>query len=415
LRVKNDKHCYINEEIMNKMFRKSILAAAIALPMAAQAGGLYLYEVGTSDLGFAGAGTAARAEDASTVYANPAGMTRLAGDQMTIGGQVLYGRAKFELDGTGLLPGGDPDNAIGWLPAASAFYSHSISDRLKVGIATYGNFGLALDFGNDWAGRNLTEKTALMALTLQPTIAYRINEQWSVGAGLTANFGLFKIERLALGGGKRKEDDTDWAYGARLGVMYEPSAATRFGLVWNSKTEYNFDVDATVRGILPGVNHSLPISAEITAPQQLMASAYHRLNDRWAMTGNIGWQDWSEFGNTTLEVNGATTTSSMQVQDTWHAALGAQYSYNANTRVNAGIAYDTSFYKSQNRTSFALPSGATWRFGTGVQYTLSPKSDLGVAFEFARAEGQRDPSRLVSGEYDKAEMLFMSVHYSQRF
>ena len=400
---------------MNKMLKKAILATALALPVIAQAGGLYLYEVGTSDLGFAGAGTAVRAEDASTVYANPAGMTRLAGDQMVVGGQALYGKAHYDLDGTGLLPGGNPDNAIGWLPGASAFYSHSINDRLKVGIAAYGNFGLALDFGNDWAGRNLADKAALMALTFQPSIAYRINDQWSLGAGLTANYGFMKIERVALGGSNRKEDDGDWAYGARLGVMYEPSPSTRFGLVWNSKTEYNFDIDATVRGIRPGVNHSLPISAEVPAPQQVMGSAYHRLDDRWAVMGNLGWQDWSKFGNTTLEVNGATTTGSMQVQDSWHAAFGAQYSYNANTKVNAGIAYDTSFYKHQNQTSFALPGGDTWRLGTGVQYTLSPQSELGVAFEYAHVEGSSDPSRLVSGEYDKVEMLFMSAHYTQRF
>ena len=174
---------------MNKMLRKTILAAAIAWPVVAQAGGLYLNEVGTSDLGFAGAGTAARAEDASTVYANPAGMTRLTGDQMVLGGQALYGKANYDLDGTGLLPGGNPDNAIGWLPGASAFYSHSINDRLKLGIAAYGNFGLALGFGNDWAGRNLADKAALMALTFQPTIAYRIDDHWSLGAGVLPTTG----------------------------------------------------------------------------------------------------------------------------------------------------------------------------------------------------------------------------------
>ena len=272
---------------MKALLRKSILATALALPVMSHAGGLYLYEVGTSDLGFAGAGTAARAEDASTVYANPAGMTRLAGNQMVLGGQALYGKANYELDGTGLLPGGNPDNAIGWLPGASAFYSHSINDRLKVGMAAYGNFGLALDYGNDWAGKNLVDKTALMALTFQPTIAYRIDDQWSLGAGLTANYGFLKIERVALAGGDRKQIDRDWAYGARLGVMYEPSTSTRFGLVWNSKTEYNFDVDATVTGLF-GRTHSLPISAEVPAPQQLMGSAYHRLNDRWAVMGNLG-------------------------------------------------------------------------------------------------------------------------------
>jgi hypothetical protein len=173
---------------MNFTLRKAAVAAVVAWPLASSAGGIYLYEIGTSDLGFAAAGTAARAEDASTLFANPAGMTRLTGDQMTLGAQALYGDAEYKLDGQGILTGSDPGNVIGWFPGGSAFYSHSVSDRLKVGIGAYGNFGLALDFGDSWAGKNLVGEMALMAMTIQPTAAYRLDEQWSVGAGLTANY-----------------------------------------------------------------------------------------------------------------------------------------------------------------------------------------------------------------------------------
>jgi long-subunit fatty acid transport protein len=69
-----------------------------------------------------------------------------------------------------------------------------------------------------------------------------------------------------------------------------------------------------------------------------------------------------QFAQNAVETNAGTTTNSLKVQDTWHAALGAQCMYNDKTRVNAGIAYDSSFYKHQNQTMFALPSGATWRY-----------------------------------------------------
>lgn len=386
------------------------------LPAMANAGGLYLYEIGTSDLGFAGAGTAARAEDASTVYANPAGMTRLDGNQMTLAGQALYGRAEYKLDGQGLLGSGNPGNVIGWMPGGSAFYSHSISDRLKLGIGFYGNFGLALDFGNSWAGKNMVDKAALMAATIQPTVAYRIDDKWSVGAGLTANYGLMKIQRVQVGtNAKIDESDGNWQYGARLGVMFEPSKSTRVGVVWTSEVEYDFNAVATVRGIRPGRNHSFPVGASVNAPQQLMTSVYQKLSDRWAMTGNLGWQDWSRFSQNSVETNAGSATSSLKLQDTWHIALGAQYQYNASTKINAGIAYDSSFYKHQNQAVFALPVGASWRFGTGVQYALSPKSDLGLAVEYLRAESASDPSRLVSGKYEDPDMLFMSVNYTHRF
>lgn len=92
---------------------RAILAITIMFPLLSQAGGLYLYETGTSDLGFAGAGTAARAEDPSTLYSNPVGITRLDGDQITVAAQALYGGANYKLNGSQVLPKSDPDNAIG--------------------------------------------------------------------------------------------------------------------------------------------------------------------------------------------------------------------------------------------------------------------------------------------------------------
>jgi long-chain fatty acid transport protein len=394
---------------------KAVIAIALAWPLASSAGGLYLYEIGTSDLGFAGAGTAARAEDVSTVYSNPAGMTRLAGNQVTVGGQALYGKAEYKLDGNGQLSGSNPGNSIGWLPGMSAFYSHSVSNDLKLGIATYGNFGLAENFGNTWAGRNLVDKTALMAMTIQPTMAYRIDDKWSVGGGLTANYGVLRLERVAVvGGANQEQKDTDWSYGARLGVMYEMSKSTRVGLVWNSKTEFNFNVNPTVTGIL-GRTYTTPFAANVPTPQQLMWSVYQRLSDRWAMMGNLGWQQWSHFANTTVETLGTTTTSSLQLKDTFHVAYGAQYTLNAQTKLNAGVAFDTSMYKNQSQTSFAAPNGDTWRFGTGLQYALSPKEDIGVAAEYLRSASSSDPSALVSGSYKHPQMFFMSANYTYRF
>lgn len=408
---------------MDKTFRKAILAASIAWPLAAQAGGLYLYEIGTSDLGFAAAGTAARAEDASTLYANPAGMTRLAGDQVEIGAQALYGNVNYQLDGRGALPGASPGNVVGWMPGGSAFYTHSLSDRLKVGVGVYGNYGLAEDFGDTWAGKNLVGKTALMAMTIQPTAAYRLDDQWSIGGGVTANYGYLKLEREPLvPGGTLSQDDSDWVYGARLGVLFEPSKNTRIGLSWSSEVKYHFNVNGNVTIPVPpipgggAITATIPMSAGIYAPQQFMGSAYHRLNDTWAVMGNLGWQEWSKFASSALETNNlGTVTSTLALQDTWHAAVGAQYTLNDKTKLNGGASFDSSMYQNQSQTSFALPAGDTWRVAAGVQYALSPKSDIGFAAEYARWASSSSPNLLVSGSYAHPEMYFMSLHYAYRF
>jgi long-chain fatty acid transport protein len=400
---------------MKKTLCRSI-AGLIFLGVASQvqAGGLFLYEIGTEDLGLASAGTAARAQDASTVAGNPAGMTRLDGKQLTVGAQVLYGDMTYDLNNPDLE---GPGNVVGWLPAASSFYSHSISDDLKLGMALYGNFGLSLNFDDDWAGRYLVKEATLMGVTLQPSVAYRINKMWSVGAGLGLNFGIFSLTRDKLLSGEESDlDDTDLAPNGKLSVMFEPCQYARFGLTYTSEVDYEFDIDASGNLPINGMPWTLPIDASVDAPQQAMFSTVLALNEKWSLLGNIGWQDWGSFSDLAISVGPATRSSNLELQDTWHGALGTQYQMTAATRLNFGIAYDTSMYEDQDSTSFSIPSGAAWRFGTGVQQQLNEKSSFGVAFEYLLSEDASVPTpALLSGSYDNPEMFFFSVNYSCRF
>ena len=383
----------------------TLAACCLLLPTLAQAGGIYLYETATADTSFASAGTAARAEDATTIYANPAGMTRLDGNQMSLGLQALHGDADYQMDNPNLK---GPGNIIGWLPGGSAFYSHSIDERLKLGIGAYGNFGMALDFG-DWAGDTAVTDNTLMAMTIQPTAAYKLNDLWSLGVGMTANYGIFVLERNPQYGEHVSIEDEDWGYGARIGLMYEPDEASRLGLVWGSKVALKFDLDPA--SLLATGLDSPTVNANINAPQNLMFSGYHRLNPTWAIMGNLGWQDWSRFAQSTVNNN----ESRLELQDTWHLAFGGQYSLTQDSKLNGGIAYDSSFYKSQNETAFLMPGGEAYRFGTGLQHSLNDQSDINLALEYVMVDGQHSDAGLLSGRYDKVEIWVMSVQYNHHF
>ncbi len=394
----------------------AIALMCLGLTVQAQAGGLYLYELGTEDLGLANAGSAARAQDASVIANNPAGMTRLQGNQFTVGAQLLYGDLDYSLNDSDL---DGPGNVVGWMPGGSAFYSHSLSKDVKLGVGLYGNFGLSLDFGDTWAGHNLVKEATLMGLTLQPSLAYRLNDKWSVGAGLGINYGIFSLTRdltTLRGGYEVEEDDTDIAPNVKLGILFEPSARTRLGLAYTSKVDYEFDVDAT--GTLPrsGRSWTLPVDAMIDAPQQVMFSAVQVLNDKWSILGEIGWQDWSSLGEAEITANNVTLQSSLDFQDTWHAAAGFQFQFSTATRLNFGVAYDTSMYDDQGNISLLLPAGAAWRLGTGVQHQLNDRSSLGVAVEWLLSESADVASPdVLAGSYDNPQMYFIAVNYSFRF
>jgi len=108
-----------------------------------QAGGLWLYELGSPDLGTATAGRAALATDASTAGTNPSGMTRLGRSQMLAAFQGIYIDSRFDTDVSG-FGGGDGGNAGDFIPAGSLHYVQRVTDDLRLGISAGSFFGLGL-------------------------------------------------------------------------------------------------------------------------------------------------------------------------------------------------------------------------------------------------------------------------------
>ncbi|WP_373975932.1 outer membrane protein transport protein [Chitinibacter sp. SCUT-21] len=400
------------------MMKKPYLIAALCtLSLTqAQAAGLYLYEIGSEDLGLASAGAAARAMDSSTIFSNPAGLTRIDGDRVDTGLQLLFGNTSYHIT-DGVASGDDPGNVLQPFPGGSLFYSHSVNERLKIGLGFWGNFGLALHYG-DWAGSALVKDATQLALTIQPTIAYRLNDQWSIGGGIGINYGYFALNR-STARGEALENDHDWEPNLRVGLLFEPNTATRFGLNYASQAKYDFQINPNVTFQLPATgqihNISIPLETQVNAPQQLMLSAYHQVAPEWAIMGNVGWQDWSAFNHNQSAIYGEVIASKPLYQDTLHLAVGAQYQANSQWRYNFGMAYDSSMYKDQSQGVLTTPSGETWRFGTGLTYQLDQVSTLGFAAEYARVQSNKAPNHLFGGEFDTGHLYFLSSQYSRKF
>ncbi len=200
------------------------LLALCCSPLA-QAGGIMLYEVGSDNSGLVNAGAAARAQGPSTIASNPAGLSYLPGTQVTAGAQLLYGDVSFDTDSSTTSTGG---NALPLTPGGSLFISHQLDEQWSIGFGSYGDFGLAENYDNDWAGRYYVQNASIAGLSLVPSAAYKFNDQWSVGVGLKAMYGMLQteaaIDRAPFGlldraDGQYKYEDNTWGYGANLGVI----------------------------------------------------------------------------------------------------------------------------------------------------------------------------------------------------
>ena len=410
----------------------------------AVAGGLLLYEVGTADVGLASAGWGARAQDASAILTNPAGMTRLEGSQVLLGAQVLYGDYGFSI-GPGTSPGlgtGDGGNPIGWFPGGSAFFSYSVSPNLNFGFGMAGNFGLSEKYDDNWVGRYYIQELTLIGMSLLPSIAYKVNDKFSVGGSLNAMYGKAKDQvainnvNPAFGDGQLKLDDTTWGFGFNLGLLYELSPGTRFSLTYNSQVDLDFNAPAEFSNLASGLEALLRaggllnanIDLGIKVPQQVMASFFHQLNPRWALLGSVGWQQWSKFGKVELGVNSNNPTSlttDLEFDDTWHGALGAQFRMSDAWLLNFGVAYDSKF-QSGSTVSPMLPVNDVWRFGAGFQNQVSKTFSWGVAADYAYG-GTLDVNKQsllpvalggrgdLVGSYPDTGMFFLAANFTWKF
>lgn len=422
-----------------RMIRIGIaVSVSIFLVAPALAGGLYLYEVGTPDVGLAAAGYAARAQDASTVFTNPAGMTRLDRPEIQIGVQPMYINLQFSPNSSTTNTGADGD-ASAWIPAGSMFYVQPLSKDLAFGFGVFGNFGLSLEYEDDWVGRYYGREVTLQGITFMPSVAYRVSPQISIGVGLGAMYATSK-NKVALNNrpfdlipdipdGQLKLEDNDWGVNGKFGILYEPTKTTRFGATYTTQTVLKFSPDMEWSGLGPGLENALQsrglrnaqLGLGFRLPQAVMVSAFHDVTDRLALLANVGWEQWSKFGMINIAVTDtdANTTTSLNFKDTWHGALGAQYRVCDPWRLSAGVAYDSSMINDDQRSP-VLPLGDTWRFAVGGQYFWTPKVTVSGAYELVWGGNlpmtvSKPVPGTVSGEYKDMAIHAIDLTVNYKF
>jgi long-chain fatty acid transport protein len=393
----------------------------------AYAGALYIYETGNpTDTGYAGAGLAGRANDAMTVFTNPAGMTRFEKSKMLVGVTPLYLYAPFNPDRDTTASGNDGDTTE-FFGSGSFAYIRPVTERLRFGISAQNFFGLALNWGNNWVGRYEATDVALIAPQLQPTVAYKVNNWLSIGAGAGLTLGYLEDEARVdnldpnLGDGKLKYDDTDFAVQGNFGIMIEPSDRTRIGLRYLTETELNFKSDIYGSGVGPGIADLTKsvngLDLGMKMPQSLMAGIFHQVNDAWAVLGSVGWDDWSRFARVHVRVDGTGVNRVVDAgfDDTWHFGVGTQYKYSPKLMLTAGFSYDSAMSTGSTRP-IMLPLGDMYRYGLGFKYQKSDDLLLGGGLSFLWEgdlkvkPGGGGQSGQVSGQYDNVSITFLSFY-----
>lgn len=399
----------------------AVIASVLFSVGPALAAGYALKEQSVTGLGNAFAGSAAVAEDPSTMFYNPAGLTRLKGHQIQGGGTFIAPESQFINSGsttpfgTALTgPNGGDAGQDAMVP--HGYFMWDAHPDIKLGLAITSPYGLVTSYDDNWVGRYHAVTSKLATANIQPTVAYRVNDKLSIGGGVEAqyikatltsavDFGTICLGslpaatcsalRLSPQGadGHARLTGDDWGYGYTLGALFEPIKSTRIGLSFRSKVDHTLegDADFTVPTAATALTSTgrfrdTTVKGKVTTPETLSLSVVHELNAQWSLLGDVTWTNWSRFkelrfvyGNT-LQPD---TVTPENWKDSYFFSAGATYKHNDTWTFRAGIAYDQTPVRAADRTARLPDNDRLWiSFGASYAMTQALRLDVGYTHIF---------------------------------
>ena len=470
--------------MQSRFVRRARVAAALCGMGAALAGGqavsagFALQENSGSAIGNAFAGGAAAADDASTLWSNPAGMSRLASPEISLAVHFITPSFKFHDDGS--VPaafqslGGTGGDAGSVNVVPNLYVALPIDRQWSVGVGINAPFGLVTEYDDNWLGRFQAVKSDIKTINVNPSASWRVNDTFAVGAGvnwqridaeLTSRVNdsaaLAQAAGQAAAGGlipaalvpqivgltpglesKVKVEGDDSAWGWNVGFLWDATPQTRIGGQYRSSIKYNVAANvsfeapglpavpvqvAPVVGLLAtSVNAALAnggVRADIELPDIANLSIFHRLNDRWDVMGDAQYTRWSVF----KELRFVRTTGALlavtpeNFRDAWRVSVGATYHWSDAWSFRGGLAYDETPVTDADRTP-RLPDGDRFWIAVGAQYRFNRNLALdgGVVYipirspDIQQNAGSTAANGLIKGHYD-ASVTIVSAQLTYTF
>jgi long-chain fatty acid transport protein len=424
--------------------RRALLVSAIGVllgtsPGSASAAGFQLMEQNASGLGNAYAGQAAAAEDASAIYFNPAGLTRIPRGQVVGALNLVKPSSTFSNNGSctpyigtgvgtstcpfgpngnlGYGAGGTGGDAGDWSIVPNAYLSWEVLPSTGwLGIGVNAPFGLKTEWDSDWVGRFQAIKSEVQTININPTVAWKINNMFAVGAGFSAQHldaeltqaVSYRAVALATGSGAIiagtpagsegvfKLSADDWAWGWNAGVMVHFSPATRLGVSYRSRIKFAVAGEATF-GSRPASLSAVPniadgnIKADVELPDTVSVAVAHQLHPQLQLLVDYTWTRWDSIQDLTVvrtsgPLRGQTLTSvALHFKNSWRVGLGANYQLTPQWKLRGGFAFDKSPVQDAFRTPRLPDEDRTW-LAAGAQWAFAPNValDFGLAYIFVK-------------------------------
>ena len=376
----------------------SFLASLVVLMAAvtASASGFGIYEWSARGNAMGGA-VAANPKDASAIAYNPAGMTELEGNNMMLGASAINPYADMDFEG---YEGSTAKSNV-WIPP-HLYMTNQLTDKWWVGIGSFSRFGLGTEWEETWAGRYNVTEASIQTLSVNPNLAYKLNDKWSFAVGGELMWMEFLQRKVvdhdsaanAFNGGKNNPNtyntDTDAkllgdsvGLGLTLSMFHKPLDWLSVGLTYRSQIKHKIQGDAYFAriGSQPGAvsqySQNTTASGIIILPDSVTVAVAVKPMDKLTLEADLIWTRWSTYQELRIDygiplVPAAPTisdhsTSNKNWRDTWRYALGAEYALTDMVDLRAGYIYDQSPI-SDDGADYMLPTSDRQLYSTGLGF-----------------------------------------------
>ncbi|HHX8310335.1 TPA: outer membrane protein transport protein [Vibrio diabolicus] len=367
-----------------RLFKKTLLAVTVAFASGqSMAAGFQINAQSATGIGRAFAGDAVIADNAAVMARNPAAMALFDKMELSLGFESITSMievkdAKYNVNtplGSSTVNVADTDDVGDTSIAPNIHLIVPVNDKFAWGVNAYSNFGTKTEFSDNYTATEYGGLTDVKSFNFGFAGSYRLNEQWSFGAGLDLIYGqgTMKREHAAIGTLVDVDEADGWAVGFNVGTVYELDENNRFGLAYRHSPEMEAKDDKGQKITLP-----LPDMAEF--------SGFHKIQDtKFAVHYSIqyiGWEtfDQIEFSNLKGSPLGSSYDKQYQWQDGWHYSIGGTYYLSNNWTLRAGYMYDTS--AQADLTSVSVPDSDRQWFSTGFTYHIDSKSNVDFGFTY---------------------------------
>jgi long-chain fatty acid transport protein len=384
----------------------------------AYGGGFQLNEHGARAMGQAGA-FAARASDPSAIYFNPAGLGFQKGIQTYVGATLIMPKASF-FGPTELNTNEETKMVEQLFTPINVYGTYAINEDLHVGLGVYNAFGLGTEWDKDWVGKFITVKIDLQSFFFTPTIAYRFNDQLSVGVGVNYVTGSVTLSRAVPVPATTLKMELDGSsYGFNVGILYKIMPELSVGASYRSPIAFDAEGTSKFEKV-----YALPagtptptgdVSTSITLPTTAFVGVAYKAMENLDLEFDYQFIGWSSYDELAFEFKSGypKQVSPKKYEDTYILRLGAEYTWDA-FQFRGGYLYDHNAVPTKYVEPL-LPDASRNGLNLGVGYKITEQimvdlSYLFIKFDQRKAEGTEI---MFDGTYNSSANLFgFNIGYS---